>query len=224
MEYNFNKWNVPIIQEPNELMKKLKEFNLIGKKITNIRCVGLCYDLTEDDIEDEAYNYYRNKNVENLAEISTYENIPLDTLLLRSVQIDEPIIFYFDNGDRLEVDYSEASSLKIGKNSLPKNIQYGTNIPNADMNIVFSNCLNKKIIGFEVSMSDELLDDFTGSHGIQEPENQMSYISSFEIKLEDWISIKFNNFFDYGRVYIESAFESEKKITWEELKKGIKNI
>ena len=224
MIYNFNEWKVPIIQEPNELMKKLKEFNLIEKKITSIRCIGLCYDLTEDGIEDRAYNYYENKNVENLYEISNYDSIPLDTLFSRSIQIDEPIIFYFDNGDRLEIDYSEASSLKIGKNSLPKDIQYGTNMPNVNMNILFSNCINKEIIGFEVSMSDELSDDFTGSHGISEPENQMSYISSFTIKLDGWISIKLNNFFDYGSVWGEGYNKAEENITWEELKKRNKNI
>ena len=224
MKFVFNKWEVPIIQEPNQLMKKLKEFNLIGRKITNIKYVGLCYNLKEDDIVGEVYSYYKNKNIENLKEISTYENIPLDTLICRSAQIDEPIIFYLDNGDRLEVDYSEASSLKIGKNSLPKDIQYGINMSNVNMNVLFSNCINKKIMGFEVCMSDELSDDFTGSYGIPEPVNQISYISSFEIKLDDWIGIRLSNFFDYGRVYVESTIESEEKITWQELKKGIKNI
>ena len=28
MQYNFNNWNVDLIQEPNKLLKKLTEFNL----------------------------------------------------------------------------------------------------------------------------------------------------------------------------------------------------
>ncbi len=34
MEFSFREWNLPLIQEPNKLMKKLKELNIKGKKIT----------------------------------------------------------------------------------------------------------------------------------------------------------------------------------------------
>ena len=30
MEFSFNKWNVPLIQEPNELMKKLQVLDVLG--------------------------------------------------------------------------------------------------------------------------------------------------------------------------------------------------
>ena len=118
----------------------------------------------------------------------------MDTPFIRYIEIDEPIIFFFDNGDRLEVDFSEASSLKIGKNSLPENIEFSVNHPNADMNIIFSNCLQKEIKGFEVIMSDELYSDYTGSQGIPEPQNQNSYISKFRIFKEPCLvrTISFN--------------------------------
>ena len=35
MEYDFNKWDIKLIQEPNELLKALKSFNLKYKKIKN---------------------------------------------------------------------------------------------------------------------------------------------------------------------------------------------
>ncbi len=220
MEFSFNKWNVPLIQEPNELMKKLKELDVKGKKITSVRCVGLCYNLREDMIEDHAYGYYQEEKIENYEELSNYENILPDTPFTRYVEIDEPIIVYFDNGDRLEVDFSEASSLKIGKNSLPENIEFSTNAPNADMNIIFSNCIGKEVKGFEVIMSDALYSDYTGSQGIPEPENQDSYISMFRILLEKDVYIEFNSLFDYGEVAVFQYGKSE--ILWKDLKNGIK--
>lgn len=35
MRYDFNNWNVELIQEPNKLLKKLTEFNLKDKRINN---------------------------------------------------------------------------------------------------------------------------------------------------------------------------------------------
>lgn len=221
MEFNFREWNVPLIQEPNELMKKLKELNIKGKKITSIRCVGLCYNLSEDMVEDHAYGYYEENNIENFEELSNYENILSDTPFTRYVKIDEPIIIYFDDGDRLEIDFSEASSIKIGKNSLPENVEFSINAPNADMNIVFSNCIGKAIKGFEVIMSDKLYSDYTGSQGIPEPENESSYISMFRILLDEGVYIEFNSFVDYGEVAVYQYGKSE--ILWEDLKNGLKN-
>lgn len=226
MKFDFNKWNVPLIQEPNELMQKLRELNIIGRKIVKIKCVGLCYNFTEDSIEDSAYSYYEERNAKNLQEISDYDNIPNETVFHRYVEIDEPIIFYLDNGDRLEIDYSFGSTIKIGKNSLPENIECGINLPNADMNVVFSNCLGKEIKGFEVCMSNTLINDFTSTW--EEPEmedieskEQNSYISSFKIHLNDYIYLEFYSFYDYGEVVVKERRDEDTRISWEGLKKGI---
>ena len=221
MEFNFREWNVPLIQEPNELMKRLKELGIKGKKIKSIRCVGLCYNLSEDMIEDHAYGYYEKEKIENYEELSNYENILPDTPFTRYVEIDEPIIIYFDNGDRLEIDFSEASNVKIGKNTLPEDIDFLLNGPNADMNIVFSNCIGGTIKGFEVIMSDELYSDYTGSLGTKEPGIQSSYILQFRILLEEGAYMEFNNFYDYGEVTVYQYGKSE--VLWKDLKNGIKN-
>ena len=222
-KYNFSSWDVPIIQKPEELMTKLKELEVKGRKIKAIKCIGLCYNLSEDNIEDVAYEYYKENGSEDFERKLDYKNIPLDTPYIRYVEIDEPIIIYLDNGDRLEIDYSEASSLKIGKNTLPKDLQFGINPPNADVNIIFSNCLEKSIIGYKIETSDELYDDFTGSHGISMPVNQKSYISNFKIYLEDNLYIEFSSFYDYGEVEIYEG-SNNSTIIWKDLKKGIKDI
>lgn len=220
MNYNFEEWKVSVIHEPNELMKKLKELKLIGKKIKSIRCVGLCYNLTEDIIEDHAYGYYEKKGLENYEQLSNFDNIPLDTPFDRYVEIDEPIIIYFEDGDRLEVDYSEASYLKIGKNSLPIDIEYSTNCPNADMNIVFSNCIGSTITGFKVGMLDDIPSDNTGLRS--DFKKQDSFISGFRIYLDNCIYLEFDSWHDYGIVAVGKG-NSDTTILWNELKQGLKN-
>ncbi len=227
MDYSFRKWNVETIQEPNKLLLKLKSFNLKGKKIKNIKIIGLCYNLAEDETIDKAFKYLEETNDGEIdIELNEYDDIPDEVLFNRYAQIDEPIIIEFENGDKLEIDYCDGSSLKIGKNSLPNDINYGCNMPNMDGNILFSNCIDKEILGYEVSMQDEfeLTYDFTGSHGIDYPEEnkQESFISSFKIILTNQLSIEFSNFFDYGEVMIIENKNDYSKIKWSDLKKGIK--
>ena len=217
MEFNFNEWKVDLIQEPNVLLKTLKEFNIKGKKIKNIRILGNVFDLI-DGLEEEIY-----KKTENQHD-SDVENFKDDYEFKRIVEIDDPIIITFEDNDRLEIDYSEGSSIKIGLNSLPENIESKNFINNLDGNVMFSNCIGKSIIGFQVSMQDdyELTWDFTGSYGIELPENQDAYISEFRILLSDSVSIVFKNFYDYGHVWTEDWLVDISTIKWEELKKGIK--
>ena len=208
-------------------MKTLKSFNLKGKTIKNIRLVGMCYNLDEDGATDVAYKYYLNKKVEvDELSCSTYDTIPNEVEFNRYAQIDEPIIIEFDDGDKLEIDYSEASSLKIGLNSLPENIQYGCNIDNVDGNILFSDCIGEQIIGYEVLMQDEfeLTYTYTGSHGITNPINQKSYISGFKILLTNCLELHFNSWYDYGEVIVVIRPNDYSKITWKELKYGIKEF
>ncbi len=104
--YDFNSWDVPIIQEPEELITKLKELDVKGRKIEAIKCIGLCYNLTEDSIENAACTYYKENGSKDFEIKSHYKNIPLDTPYIRYVEIDEPIIIYLDNG---EVEIYEGS-------------------------------------------------------------------------------------------------------------------
>lgn len=220
MNYNFEEWNVPAIHEPNELMKKLKEMNLIGKKIKSMRCVGLCYNLTEDMIEEHVYGYYEEKGIENYEQLSNFDNIPLDTPFDRYVEIDEPIVIYFEDGDRLEVDYRDASYLKIGKNSLSLDIECSINYPNVDINIVFSNCIGTSITGFKIGMLDDIPLDNTGV--VFDTEKQDSFISGFRFYLDNGLYLEFDSWYDYGIVSVCEG-TSDTTILWNELKQGLKN-
>lgn len=216
MEFKFSNWNVDLIQEPNALMKKIKSFKLKGRKIKSIRIVGLCYGLI-DSLEEEIYIKT------NSQEESDIQNFKDEYEFNRIIEIDEPIIIEFEDGDRFEIDFSEGSTLKIGLNSLPYDIEPGININNLDGNVIFSNCIGQKIIGTQVDVQDEfeLTYEFTGSSGSELPSDRQEYfISAFRIYLDNQLSICFKSWYDYGHVYIEK-FAKIEKITWNELKNGI---
>ena len=197
MEYIYMEWNVDLIQNPNVLMRILKELNIKDKKIKAFKYLG------------NAYNF---KNVLTLKKRD----------YARYLEIDNLFIIEFTDGSRLEIDYSEGSTLKLGINSLPKDIKSSLS-NNVDVNVLFSNCLNEKIIGFNVEMTDSIDNiDFTGSYGIELDENQDSYIKSFSIILTNDIMITFSNYYDYGCININDYNYNQTKINYDELKKGFK--
>lgn len=216
MEYDFNKWDVKLIQEPNELLETLKTFNLKYKKIKSIQLIGPDSNYT-DYLEEIIYNRTEDE------ELGDLENFKDDYMFDRFIEIDEPIIIEFESGDKLEIDYSECGSLKVGLNSLPNELKsfYGYN--NLNGNVIFSNCLGEQLNGFAVHMQDEfeLSRDFTGAHGIEEPKDQKSYVSGFSLVLSNHIYINFTNFFDYGYVWISDYLGKIDQIAWKELKNGI---
>lgn len=192
------KWDVDLIQDPNLLLKKLKEFNIKNKVIKSIKIVGFSFNF------DQLSHYVDDKET-----------------FSRYVEIDSPIIIEFEDGDRFEIDYSEGSTLKVGYNSLPEELV--SNIGhNVDGDIIFSNCLGKKIYGFSIEMSDEIELDyyFTGSYGLDLSENQESYISRLKFHLTDNLYLNFTNYHDYGVVWVTDVNHHTTKIKWAELKKG----
>lgn len=201
MKYNYIKWDVEQIQDPNILLKKLKELNIKGKKIKAIRTIGYVF------------------NFEMIS--GTFKD---SEIFNRYIEIDTPLIIEFEDHSRFEIDYSEGSTLKIGLNSLPYNIYSEATSNNVDGNIIFSNCLGKTITGYAVEMTDEfgLNWDFTGSYGIELDDNNDLYISRLKIYLTDRLAISFTNYHDYGAVWVNESNDCISLIKWGELKNGVK--
>ena len=76
IEFDWYKWNVNIIQKPEELNKKIKELNIFNKQITEINTPSFIYNF----------------------EFGIQEKEQQDCL----VEIDRPLIIIFeDNRDRV---------------------------------------------------------------------------------------------------------------------------
>ena len=68
----------------------------------------------------------------------------------------------FENNSQLEIDFSDASRLKLGYNSLPNNLNYSK--CQVELNKYFSKCVGNKVIDFDILTPKEYDDlDFTGS-------------------------------------------------------------
>ena len=206
-EFDFFEWQVPLIQDADVLEYFLASLKLRGRVIKSIRVIGRCYN----------FGYFE---LEELVEDVT--NINDDFEFKAYIEIDEPLVIEFVDGDRLEIDFSEASSLKIGLNTLSPEITYGTNSYNLDVNSVFSRCLNQEVADYKVVRSDELTSEYTGSSGIPEP--KCNFIEKFELMLGNDLKLVFDTFFDYGDVVLRDKEDNILTVKWKDIKDSLKDI
>ena len=203
-EFDFFEWQVPLIQDADVLEYFLSSLKLKGRVIKSIRAIGRCYNFGYWEIEEQ---------VEDISKI------PDDFEFKTYLEIDEPLVIEFVDGDRLEIDFSEASSLKMGLNTLSPETTYGTNSNNLDVNYVFSKCLNQEVIDYKVTRSDKLTSEYTGSSGIPEP--KCNFIEKIEFMIGDDLKITFKPFFDYGEVTLTDKNDNILYVKWKDIKKSL---
>lgn len=192
IEFDWHKWNAKIIQKPEELNKKIKELDIFNKPITEMKTPSFIYNF----------------------EFGIQEKEQQECL----IEIDRPLIIMFEDNSQLEIDFSEASSLKLGYNSLPNNLNCSK--CQVELNKYFSKCVGNKIIDFDILTTKEYDDlDFTGSYGIEDPYGKELFIKQLKLILQNNLTIVFEPYYDYGQVYLEDTNGIVKEITYDKMKK-----
>ncbi len=203
-EFSFWEWSAPVLQTHDEVSAKIKELKLQGRVIKGFYSVGMGYNWREDDIGDAIYNTLETMIKEKrISSKGPFPFLPEGVYISRYAEIDEPFLIEFEDGDILGIDYSEGSCVRMELNTIPKDIQFGTNSPTFHPNVLFESLIGKEIIDIEVTTSIEL-DEFTRSHGLDIGE-QDSYITKVSLvcrKEGDWEreKLEFFSWFDYGIV------------------------
>ncbi len=194
-KFDYWTWSAPILQTHGEVVAKIKEMRLVGRTIKDIQAVG--------------HNYYFSwyeRFCDIFEAIQRGDEKALETLEFPcGIVVDEPILIQFEDGDILGIDFSEASSIRMELNTLPWDIEYGTNRRNFHANRMFKDILGRRVgdVFITTSMTPQ---DFTGSHGLGLDE-QSSYLYSVSFRcmfdgqdhnIPRLLSLNFEPDFDYG--------------------------
>ena len=198
--FEWNSWSADILQSVGEVQVVFNRLSLIGKKISSLRSLGINFDFPCDHDEEDEYSeeFY-------------------DRLYDCRAEIDLPFIISFADGDRLEVDFSFTSSLRMSKNSFPIDIRgIGTGPANFDASKLFSGCLGEMIVGFEVEATDD-------PHPIDEAygdleEGRDDYIKAVNVVLSNGKKLRFRTYYDYGIVTLMDEGGNPVKLSFDEVK------
>lgn len=234
-EFDYFEWSAPVIQDRDNLKKKLDSFKLIGRRIKSMRFVGHCYNLTEDGIEERILDSMEEKGIDTkqfdnglFYELRELDDLDQELPITCScAMIDEPFIIYFEDdfGD-LEIDYSEGSTVRLGSNCIPEGIEPGVNRRSFDANVLFSEIIGGTIknIYIETSFNLDSFADFTGSYGLDLEELE-EYIRKITFVIEngqyhETYELSFNSIADYGEIEL-TKFGKQMARSLSQFRKGI---
>ena len=228
--FSSREWSAPTMVNPVEIQGKLDSFHLVGRRIKDIRFIGLCYNLRREWIEENAYNDISGSEEEK-QRLSDYDQIPNDLMFLRFAEIDEPLLIKFEDetdsrsifydGDIFEIDTPQQPEFRMSMNSIPWWIEAGTNLPNMEAKVLFSPCIGKTISGVEVNTyltkrDPMAFEDFSDG-------SERELVSNIILRLEDGTGIVIEGWIDYCHVSCVNSANEGLLISFDELKKGLFN-
>ncbi len=180
-EEQFYEWKCMEITEPSDFEAFVKQNNIIGRKVTGIKFVGINFD---------TWRY--------------------DTGIFQSVEIDEPFMFQFEDGSHWDIDYSRDTLVYTALNGLPEKTESYTSGNDEDRinsDEIFSNIYGCTITNIIVNHIPK--DDFIG-HIYGPYEDQKECFTEIRIEFSNGCVIKVSNFFDYGWVMLEKPYHGQK--------------
>lgn len=201
-EFDGHKWKAKLFQKPNELEAYFNELQLVGKTIVDAQFVGIDFDWSV------SYKRYRNYILGMVH--------PAIPVARQSAEIDEPIIFSLDDGRRIDVCYSEGSTVRLSENTIPLNIKSYQQHDAINGRRFFRNILGAKIARIIVNLTDEE-PVFTGSYGLElnEDETQKEFIDSVIFEMSNGFQIYLTSYLDYGHVHVlKDGQETHFKELW----------
>ena len=186
-------WSAPIIFSPAELKRRLDGFRLEGRKIADLKLVGLNYCLSYDHLEDLLL-----KDTDGAEQEIDYEkHIGL------YAEIDEPLLIRFEDGDVLEILEETDGEHLVSMNSIPWEIKAGTNLPNIDASAFFKDCIGRTITAVELHICD-LSERENYFQPLNASENQTDFVKYIVLRFDDGNGLRFSGWLDFCNVdYID---------------------
>lgn len=189
--FSWREWNVPRLVPYHEIKDKIDSFQLIGRTILGIRAIGCSYEHIRDDIE----------------------NLSLE----RRIEIDEPLLIRFCDGDQFEVVTGLDPEYVMGMNTLSWFIRAGINSPTVNAGIVFAPCIGCTI---------ERIEYVTEMDGpFEDSEEEIEIVDELILWLSNGMGLRITSMnFDY--CYIELIDEKKKSVTMslEELREAKERV
>ncbi len=187
--FSWRTWSAPILFSPVELKERMDSFRLEGRKIADLKLVGLNYCLQSYNLEALLL-----KDTDGNEQIIDYE-APIGIY----AEIDEPLLIRFEDGDVLEILEETDGEHRVSMNRIPWDIKAGTNFPNIDASVFFKDCIGRIITEVELNTCDlsEREDYFQPWNPAEDQTNFVKYII---LRFDDGNGLKFSGWLDFCNV------------------------
>ncbi len=208
-EFNPEKWTAPVLTSPKAIRRQINKFALRGRKIKNLKIIGLDFLHTREAIECEAYDTLTALPEDKRWSKATYFEIDDDTQLNRCAEINNPILIEFDDGDIFEIGIPLEHQFRISMNHIPWQAELRmVGRSNVDADDLFFPCKHKAITFVNVNID----------------ENDRSIASAVEFCFLDGMRLRISGCYgDFCRVECIEPSGEYSKISFRELSEIVFN-
>ena len=195
-------WSAPVLVSPIKVKLRLSSYGLENRNIADIKLIGCCYCL--DFCGLGVYDLEKKLLKSTDASGGTCKEIDYDAPMPMLVEIDEPMLIKFTDGDVLELITVTDGEHRVSMNCIPWEIRFGVNHPSVDAAKLFKDCLGRTITSVEFHTAKYSERDDTYSVLETEYEGE-DYVTDFILRFDDGNGMKFYGCGDFGYVaYVDS--------------------
>jgi hypothetical protein len=218
--YDAERWSAPVIQMPEELAAYFRSAGIAGRRISRIHMVGPGYNFSQEWMLNFALSLSMAQKDPEKAFPPVIDFIPPDEPVSRLALVDKPVIIEFDTGDSLAVLFDRGSEVRVALNSLPKDLISGPEAGNVDPDVLFSEALDKRVLGIQVGRRKELPEGWVEPRG-EDWKTQETLIAFLMFQLEGGVGLAFEPYRETGRVFLIGSDKKIRTIPFGELRPAL---
>ncbi len=197
--FSAREWSAPTMVLAADIRDRINSFNLCGKKIRDLKFVGLDYSHTRDIIEDSAYAQLGELSDEERQLSSDYKSIDPKMKFPRCALIGDPFLIEFEDGDIFEIDTPQSPEYRMSMNCISWWIDSGANPPNSSASLLFDPCIGQAIVDVEANAFITDKDPMFYRELDEEP-FEREIVSNIVLRLENGWGIRISPWLDHCRV------------------------
>ena len=220
--FSAREWSAPTMISAEEIRKRLESFALCGRRIKEMKLIGLNYALTRLRIEEEAYDQLEHLPEEERQYMSDYVRIDPGMQFVRYAMIDEPLLIGFEDGDVFEIDTPQSPEFRMSMSCIPWEINAGGSRANTNADILFSPCIGQRISAVEVNTFMTDMDPMLYC-AFNEPPYRRELVSDILLRFENGGALRIGPSFDYCTVICVNEKNETMTISFSELQRGLCN-
>lgn len=217
-KFSEKEWSAEWLYTPENARREAIALNFKGRKIKRLRFIGLCYDLRRDDIEEYAYLRLEGYEEKKRHLLASYDYISPEMPFPRAVEIDEPLLIQFEDGDVLEIESPRENEYRMSINHVPWWTHAEINNPNASADVIFSPCIGKCIESVDIVTDLSEKDPICRLYG-----SMSELVSRLEIRFNDGNGMCFSGLDDFCHVAYLNPVNEVGRMPFRQLKEALYN-
>ena len=208
-------WTAKECSTAQEVRSVLDSFNLVGRRIWSLHTSSSDYENSVGSVLSAAGKYVEGEDECSRRNICAYAYLPKRTKIERRMEIDEPFVVEFKDGDTFEIDTPMDPFFLMSMNRIP--IEVADNRGRGvDPFYMFSDVIGKTVVAVDVETCTVGRLPYS-SCDLDEPRE---IATAIYLRFENGSRLKFIPFIDSLVVESQNSFGGVKSVSWESVRYG----